>query len=122
MCYYIVLLRGLFMIDSIIELITANTWSLLITIILCIMIVLCILKRFSKMLIISIFVLLVYIGYLFFTGQKIPMNKDEILEHGSEQLKKYKIEDKIKKMEDDVKDKVKEDLLKKSEKEIEKRI
>jgi len=110
------------MIDSIIELITANTWSLLITIILCIMIVLCILKRFSKMLIISIFVLLVYIGYLFFTGQKIPMNKDEILEHGSEQLKKYKIEDKIKKMEDDVKDKVKEDLLKKSEKEIEKRI
>ena len=118
------------MLDPIIELITANTLSLVITIILGIMIIIFLIKRLWRLVIISVFILLIYVGYLFFTGQKVPTNVDEILEHGSEQLKKYQIEDKLKKMKDGVKDsikegmkeRIKEDLKKKKEKELEKEL
>ena len=98
------------MLDPVIGLVTQSTLSLVITIIICIIIVLCILKKFSKMIIISVSILLIYMGYLFFTGQKVPTNKDEILEHGSEKLKQYKIEDKMKKIENDIKDNIKENI------------
>ena len=114
------------MIEAIIKLITSNIFVLIITIIICMMIVLFIVKKLFKMAIITIWILVFYIAYLFFTGQKVPTSKDEWLEHGSEQLKKHRFEDKLKEMKDNVKDKmkesIKEELFKKGEKELEREL
>jgi len=107
------------MLNSIIEQITTNTLSFVIAVIICIMIVLFIIKKLYKMMVFSIVILLIYIGYLFFTGQKVPTNVDELLEHGAEQLKKHQIEERSQKMRDNIRTRIKEKLFEWGEKEIE---
>ena len=71
-----------------------------------------------KLLIVIVVIALVYVGYLFFTGKEIPMNKDALIEHGKELLEKGKDAGK------DLLEKGKdagEDLIEKGKKELQKK-
>jgi len=107
------------MLESFIELITTNTLAFIIAVIICLSIVLFLIKRLFKLAVCAAFILFIYVGFLFFTGQKVPTNMDEAIEHGSEQLEKYQIEDRFNRMRESIKDKIIEELFKKKEKEIE---
>ena len=104
--------------NSIVELITTNIWTFVIAIILCLSIVLFIVKRLFKLAIFAAVILLVYMGYLFFTGQKVPTTVDEMREHGSEQLKKYQIEEKLQRTKESIKNKAIEEFFKPKEKDM----
>ncbi|MCP4138585.1 MAG: hypothetical protein GY754_46935 [bacterium] len=74
--------------DNIINLITSNTLYLVIAIIICIMVVIAIVKKFMKLFLAALVVLGLYIGFLVYTGQNVPTDKAEILDHTS---KKYEM-------------------------------
>lgn len=76
--------------EDIINTITSNKVYLVFAIIIGIMLFLAIVKRLIKLLIVSIIILIIYIGYLSYTGQKIPQTREEIIDHGSEQFEKIK--------------------------------
>ena len=110
------------MFDSTIELITANTWAFVIAVIICLSIVLFLIKRLFKLAILAIFLLFIYGGFLFFTGQKVPTNIDEIREHGSEQMEKYQIEDRFNRIRESIKERLIDEFFKRKEREIEQKI
>ena len=99
------------MFDSIVELITTNTWAFVIAMIICLMIVLFLIKRLFKLAIVAVFILLIYVGYLFFSGQKVPTNIDEIIEHGSEQLERHQIEDRFRRARESIKERIIDELF-----------
>ena len=87
------------MIDNIVAIVTSNTILLVLTILIGIMIVISIVKRFLRLFLIAVIVLALYAGYLSYTGQKVPTSSKEILEHGSgklEELKKEAVKQQLK--------------------------
>ncbi len=49
-------------------------------------------KRLISLIAITLCMLIMYAGYLYFSGQRIPLTKKEILVHGIEQMNKIKTE------------------------------
>ena len=76
--------------EDIINTITSNKVYLVLAVIIGITLVLSVIKRFFKLIVISTAILVIYVGYLYYTGQKIPETREEILEHGTEKFKKLK--------------------------------
>ncbi|MBC8358623.1 MAG: hypothetical protein ISS41_11535 [Candidatus Aminicenantes bacterium] len=76
--------------ESIISSLTSSPIFIIILAILVIIIVIAIIKRLLKLLIPVFILVVLYVGYLYFTGQKIPTTKEEILQHGKETIEKIK--------------------------------
>ena len=70
--------------EKLIELITSNTLYLTIAIIIGVMIAISLVKKMIKMIILSFIVLVIYVGYLSYTGQKIPKTREETVKHVKE--------------------------------------
>jgi hypothetical protein len=47
-------------------------------------------KRLISLIAITVCLLLLYAGYLYYTGQRIPVTRDDILKHGQEQVEKIR--------------------------------
>jgi ABC-type bacteriocin/lantibiotic exporter with double-glycine peptidase domain len=78
--------------DNLIDLLTSNVFYLIIAILIAIMVLITILKKLFKLFLVSVLVLVLYAGYLAYSGQKIPLTTEEILQHGSEQINRLKPE------------------------------
>ena len=72
--------------EKLIELITSNTLYLTIAIIIGVMIAISLVKKMIKMIILSFIVLVIYVGYLSYTGQKIPKTREETVKHVKEKI------------------------------------
>ncbi len=76
--------------ENLIDLLTSNVFYLVIAILIAIMVLITILKKLFKLFLVSVLVLVLYAGYLAYSGQKIPLTTEEILQHGSEQIDRLK--------------------------------
>ena len=76
--------------EELLKTITSNTLYLAIAVILGVVIIICIIKKMLKLLILSVIVIAVYIGYLHYTGQKVPGTREETVKHLKEKLDKGK--------------------------------
>ncbi len=112
-------------IENIFAVVTSSTPLMILAVITCIMIIVAVLKRFMKLFIIAVVILLAYAGYLAYTGQEIPVTSEEIIRHGSQKLEQLKLDamkERLKEkgqeeMENLIKDQLREktdELLKKS--------
>ncbi len=108
--------------DYIIGLITANTLTLLAAIIIGLMVFLAIIKRFIRLFAVAVFILLCYAGYLYYTGQKVPVTKEEILEHGSEKLQEYRVKEKADRAAGEIRSGVREAVKDEVKKEVKKEL
>jgi F0F1-type ATP synthase membrane subunit b/b' len=63
--------------------------------------------------VVAALVVVVYAGYLAYNGQKIPSNKDEIVEHGRQKLNdlKEKAAKELLKEKEQIKERVKEEVM-----------
>lgn len=57
---------------------------------LAVLIVLSIIKQFFKLVILLILLAVLYAGYLYLTGQKIPVNSNQFLQQGNRQIEMLK--------------------------------
>ncbi|MDD3052102.1 MAG: hypothetical protein PHR06_13280 [Candidatus Cloacimonetes bacterium] len=66
--------------DKIMETILSNPFYIIITAILLLLLVGAIFKRLIKLAVFILVLVLIYFGYLYFTGQKIPLEPQEVRE------------------------------------------
>ena len=76
--------------EELIKTITSNTLYLAVAVILGVVIVLAVIKRMMKLIVLAVIVLACYVGYLHFTGQKVPKTREETVKHISEKLEQGK--------------------------------
>jgi hypothetical protein len=69
---------------------TVNTILAIAAVIVTALLVFAFIKRLISLVAISVCLLLLYGGYLFFSGQRIPTTKSEMLNHGIQQIDKLK--------------------------------
>lgn len=79
------------MLSNIIDIITSNTWLLVLCIIIVLMLVIAIVKHFMKLFLVAVLLLAAYAGYLAYTGQKVPTTSEDIIQHGAEKLDEIKL-------------------------------
>lgn len=72
--------------DQIVKILTSEHIFLILGLILVAILIFSILKQVLKLIYFSVILILLYGGYLYYTGQKIPQTREELLQHGSEQL------------------------------------
>ncbi len=70
--------------EGVIDTIVSNPLLLIITVVLGILILYSVIKKLFKMAVILIFVFIIYVSYLVYTGQKVPTTKTEVMKHGKE--------------------------------------
>jgi len=76
--------------ENLVNIITSNTIYMVLAVIIVIAIILSLIKKFFKLLVTACLILGLYVAYLAFTGQSIPITKKEIIRHGSVQFEKIK--------------------------------
>lgn len=76
--------------EDLITNITSNPVYLLIAVIIIIAVTISIVKKLLKAVVMAIAVLIIYLGYMSFTGEKVPTTKDEFFKHGTKQIEKIK--------------------------------
>ncbi|MDR3237789.1 MAG: hypothetical protein LBT84_04720 [Spirochaetia bacterium] len=76
--------------SDIISIITSNTVLLLVCILIGVMIIIAIIKRFLWLFITAALAVGVYAGYLVYNGEDVPTNSDEIIEHGRKKIEDLK--------------------------------
>ncbi|MCL1911804.1 MAG: hypothetical protein FWG13_06335 [Leptospirales bacterium] len=86
--------------QDILSALTSNKILLFLCVVICVMLVLAVIKRFLWLFVTAVLAVIIYAGYLSYTGQKIPVTKDEIIEHGRQKL-------------EDIKEKASQELLEK---------
>ncbi|MBN1532239.1 MAG: hypothetical protein JXA20_06220 [Spirochaetes bacterium] len=69
---------------------TVNTILAIVAVIVTALLLFAFIKRLIGLVAISLCLLLLYAGYLFFTGQRIPTSKSDIFKHGIQQIDKLK--------------------------------
>ena len=95
--------------DQIIKIITSNNALMILGLFLVAILLFAIIKQVLKLIYLMVILVLLYGGYLFYTGQKIPKTQNELMKHGIEQLDK--INKSRKKFQEDIKnDKIPDDL------------
>ncbi len=47
-------------------------------------------KKFLKLIVFSVAALIIYLGYLAYTGQDIPITREQFIRHSTEQIEKFK--------------------------------
>ena len=75
---------------DILPLIKSNPLMLIICIIAVVMLIIALIKRVLSLIVTAILVIIIYAGYLVYTGQQIPTNSDEIIEHLEKQVEDVK--------------------------------
>ncbi len=85
--------------EEILKTITSNNLYLAAAVILGVIIIISLVKKMIKMIILSLIVISAYLGYLYYTGQKIPKTREETVKHITDKVEKGKviIEDNVKK-------------------------
>ena len=73
-----------------VSLITPNKILLFLCVVICVMVVIAIFKRFFWLFLTAVCVVLMYAGYLAYNKQEVPTTKDEIIEHGRQKLEDLK--------------------------------
>jgi len=73
-----------------------STLLAVIAIITAVVLVFAFIKRLISLIAITVCMLLLYAGYLYYTGQKIPISKNELILHGQEQIMKIQSEKNMK--------------------------
>lgn len=73
--------------ENILRTITSNNLYLAIALILGVFIIYSILKKVIKMVLISVAVIILYIAYLSYAGEKIPKTRSEVVDHVSEKIR-----------------------------------
>ena len=68
----------------------SNKILLFLCVVICVMLIIAVMKRFFWLFVTAAFVVVVYAGYLVYEGQKIPSTKDEVVEHGRQKLEDLK--------------------------------
>jgi len=76
--------------ENLINTITSNPIYMVIAVIIVVAVAISIVKKLFKALILAIAVLIIYLGYMSYTGQKIPTSTDDIIKHGTKQIEKMK--------------------------------
>jgi len=76
--------------EEIFKFLTSNILYLIIAIVLVTLIAISILKKVIKLFIFSMAVVILYAGYLSYTGQQIPYTKEEIIKQTEEQFNRLK--------------------------------
>jgi Ca2+/Na+ antiporter len=72
--------------ESIINALISNKLLLAVAVIVSILIILSALKKLVKIAVVLFAMLILYIGYLVYTGQNVPKTKDEIIEYGEKKI------------------------------------
>jgi hypothetical protein len=67
-----------------------NTILAIAALVLAVLLLYAFIKRLISLIAIILFMLMLYAGYLYFSGQRIPTTQKEIMSHGIEQLEKIK--------------------------------
>ena len=76
--------------EKIIDLIGSDPLFMIIAAVLGIALIYTAIKKFIKVALLIALAIVIYFGYLAFTGQKIPTSKRELIEHGNEKLEKIR--------------------------------
>ena len=76
--------------QDIISAVTSNKILLFICVVICVMLVIAIIKRFLWLFVAAALIVGIYMGYLAYSGQKIPSTKDEVIEHGRQKIEELK--------------------------------
>ncbi len=94
--------------DQIIKIVTSENALLILGLFLVAILLFAIMKQVLKLIYLVVILVMIYGGYLFYSGQKIPQTKDELLKHGFEQFDKIQ-ESRKKFQKDIIKHKLKDD-------------
>jgi ABC-type bacteriocin/lantibiotic exporter with double-glycine peptidase domain len=73
--------------ENIIKAVTSSNLYLSVAIILGAFILYSIVKKVIKMALISLVIIIIYVTYLFYTGEKIPQTREEVVDHVSEKIR-----------------------------------
>ncbi|MCL1912115.1 MAG: hypothetical protein FWG13_07910 [Leptospirales bacterium] len=76
--------------EGIISSVTSNKILLFLCVVICVMLVIAVIRRFFWLFVTAAIAVIIYAGYLAYNGQKIPTTKDEIIEHGRQKLENLK--------------------------------
>jgi len=76
--------------QDIISAVTSNKILLFICVVICVMLIIAVIRRFLWLFVIAALAVAIYIGYLAYNGKKIPSTKDEIIEHGRQKVEELK--------------------------------
>jgi len=72
--------------ENIIETLLTNKIFIIIVILLTALVVYSLLKRLLKLIIFILIALILYVGYMTYTGQKLPGTSEELIKEGSEKI------------------------------------
>ncbi|MBS3768422.1 MAG: YtxH domain-containing protein [Candidatus Cloacimonetes bacterium] len=108
--------------DAIIAKLNSNPLLFIILIALGIMLLISVIKRVWRMLVTIIIIILIYFGYLYMTGQKIPTSREEIREHVKEKSEELKNKGKefLEKSKDDIVEGTKKEIIEEGKKQMKK--
>ncbi len=87
--------------EGIIKVLTSNNILMILGLFLVAILIFSVIKQLLKLVYLAAILLVIYVGYLYYTGQKIPTTKDEVIKHSYEQFNK--IEKSRKEIMEDVK-------------------
>jgi multisubunit Na+/H+ antiporter MnhC subunit len=73
--------------ENIIKAVTSNNLYLAAAIILGVFVLYSLVKKVIKMALISMAIIIIYIAYLSYTGEKIPKTREEVVDHVSEKIR-----------------------------------
>ncbi|MCL2025307.1 MAG: hypothetical protein FWG92_00685 [Leptospirales bacterium] len=76
--------------QDIVSAMTSNKILLFLCVVICVMVVIAIIKRFFWLFVTAACVVLMYAGYLAYNKQEVPTTKDEIIDHGRQKIEDLK--------------------------------